>query len=540
MPSSDLRHIASDNNRDQGAGRRSDMSAWAALSKHAVSMKDRKLQDLFAEDTARFDHFHLVQDGILLDYSKNALTSKTLNLLYDLAKACTLEEMRDFMFSGQAINVTEDRAVLHTALRDPSDAPAMIDGVNVKPLIRDAFDKMELFCNDIRNEGTFKHIVNIGIGGSDLGAMMAYQALTPYHDDNFDVHFVSNIDPTHLSQVLDKIDAKKTLFVVTSKTFTTLETLTNAKSARSWLQNQIGTQDVDKHFAAVTTNAQRAVDFGVEASNIFPMWDWVGGRFSIWSAVGLAFCIGIGYDNFKSFLSGAHTVDDHFLNAPLEQNIPALLGLIGVWNRNFMGYDAYAVSPYDQYLQHFPAYMQQIDMESNGKSVDRQGRKIDYPTGPIVLGEVGTNAQHAFFQLFHQGSNIVPCDLIITATPHHPIGDHHARLMANALAQGQAMMQGREHDDATHAFDGNRPTNTLIIDKLTPERLGQLMAIYEHKIFVQGIVWNINSFDQCGVELGKVLAEPILNDLVGEGIENDHDSSTDGLLRYLRQLSSSS
>ncbi len=521
---------------------RSAMPAWGALEKHANAMKNRHMRDLFHDDENRFNNFHLVEDGILFDYSKNLITDETIKLLSAFAKDCNLAEMRDFMFSGQPINVTEERAVLHTALRDPSDSPVIVDGEDVKPLIRNAFEKMEQFCADIKNSGDYKHIVNIGIGGSDLGALMAYKALSPYHDACFDVHFVSNIDPTHLSQVLDKIDAQKTLFIVTSKTFTTLETLTNARSARTWLQNELGRDDVEAHFAAVTTNTQLAIDFGVREDHIFPMWNWVGGRFSIWSTVGLAFCIGIGFDNFKAFLSGAHRVDDHFLNTPIEKNIPALLGLIGVWNRNFMGYNAYAVSPYDQYLQYFPAYMQQIDMESNGKSVDRQGREIDYGTGPVVLGEVGTNAQHAFFQLFHQGSTVVPCDLIITATPHNPIGDHHARLMANALAQGQAMMQGRSHDDATHAFEGNRPTNTIIIDKLTPARLGQLMALYEHKIFVQGILWDINSFDQCGVELGKILAKPILNDLIADDIDESegHDSSTLGLLKYLRDLDTSS
>lgn len=517
---------------------RNSLPAWSALEDHAHARTAQSINDLFTADPDRFDCFHQLSDGLLIDYSKNNITDETIKLLCDYARACQVEEMRDAMFSGAKINITEDRAVLHTALRDREGRSILVDGQDIDPVIKTTAKKMRAFCMKMRQDRRFRHIVNIGIGGSDLGPMMAYEALAPYHDAAFDVHFVSNIDPTHLAQILNKIDAEKTLFIVTSKTFSTMETLANAKSAREWLRDTLGDKTIDQHFAAVTANPLLAKDFGVCADQIFPTWNWVGGRFSVWSAVGLALSIGVGFEHFSAFLDGAHAMDQHFQTTPLEQNMPALLGMIGMWNRNFLNYTAFAVSPYDQHLKYFPAYMQQIDMESNGKSVDRFGRKVDYATGPVVLGEVGTNAQHAFFQLFHQGTEIVPCDLIIIATTQNPMGDQHQRLVSNALAQGQALMQGRAHEDMSLTFDGGRPTNTLIIDSLTPFRLGQLLALYEHKIFVQGVLWNINSFDQCGVELGKSLVKPILTDLSSEDdlFSEIHDSSTEGLLRHLRMI----
>lgn len=500
---------------------RSALPEWEALEVHARAIDTIAIRDLFHKDKARFERFHLSHKGLLMDYSKQRVTDETLSLLCAYAHACDLEGWRERMFSGDVINTSEKRAVLHTAVRARQDAQ-----------VRDALDKMRVFTESLQDKKRFTHIVNIGIGGSDLGPVMTYGALKSYADPSFDVHFVSNVDPSHLGDVLAKVVPEETLFIVTSKTFTTLETMTNARSARDWLEQKLGTDDVGEHFAAVTNDANLAQEFGVPENQILPLWSWVGGRFSLLSPAGLPLCIALGFSRFEELLRGAHDMDQHFKETPLERNMPVLMGLVGLWNRNFLGYESLAVIPYNQHLHRFPAYVQQLDMESNGKSVDRQGRRVPYATGPIVFGEPGTNAQHAFFQLLHQGTSIIPCEFIACVKASTPLGDQQMKLLANLFAQSEALMNGQKSDDPNKCFEGNRPSTTLLLDALTPYSLGMLIALYEHKIFVQGILWNINSFDQCGVELGKVLAERILPTLLGAEKPLDDGAS---LLRALAE-----
>ncbi len=522
--------------KSQNDPMRSKLSEWKVLKRHAKKMCTTTITSLFEADPMRYENFHVVHENLMLDFSKQLLNAETLSKLVNLAHACGIEEWRQKMFSGAPINITENRAVLHTALRKPDRDPIQVDNEDIMPLIRGALEKMKAFTDNVRNKRKFLHIVNIGIGGSDLASSMAYDALRPFTDRDIQLHFVSNMDGAHLAETLRLVDPKKTLFIVTSKTFTTQETITNAISAREWLKKELKSEDISEHFVAATQNVEEAVKFGIKEENIFPIWDWVGGRYSLWSMIGLCFCIAIGFDHFKQMLAGAHSMDQHFQNAPLEKNLPMLLALTGIWNRNFMGYPALSINPYDQGLWRMPAYMQQLDMESNGKSVDRHNRKIDYKTGPIIFGETGTNAQHAYFQLIHQGTTVVPCDFIMVAKPQHDIAGHHKKLLANGIAQTKALMEGLDHKNPHKSFSGNRPSNTIVINELTPYSFGMLLALYEHKIFVQGIIWNINSFDQCGVELGKVLANTIIEDFDKSINDIESDNGTRGLLDYIRSL----
>lgn len=535
--------------------------AWQALATHQAEMAGRHMRDLFAGEPDRFRHFSVGLDGFLLDYSKNRITGRTLSLLAGLARQQRLEEWRDRMFAGERINVTEDRAVLHVALRNRSGRPMTVDGRDVMPDVNAVLAHMRRFVEAVRSGAWSGHtgrrirsVVNIGIGGSDLGPAMAVQALQPFAHPGIELHFVSNVDGTHIAEALKRCDPETTLFVVASKTFTTQETLANARTARDWLVGRLGDEDaVARHFVAVSTNEKEVRAFGIDPENMFVFWDWVGGRYSLWSAIGLPIAIAVGMDGFEEMLAGGHDMDEHFRTAPLEANMPAILGLLGVWYANFWDAAAHAVLPYDQYLQRLPAYLQQADMESNGKSVDRQGRRVDYQTGPIVFGEPGTNGQHAFYQLIHQGTRLIPCDFLAPVESLNPVGGHHAILLSNFLAQPEALMRGRTEDEvraemaragvpdaaidavAPHrAFEGNRPTNTILFRKLDPRTLGRLIALYEHKIFVQGIVWNINSFDQWGVELGKQLARAILPELAAGGPPEGHDASTAALIEACR------
>ncbi|MCK5385432.1 MAG: glucose-6-phosphate isomerase, partial [Alphaproteobacteria bacterium] len=489
---------------------RSNLPEWTALEEHARAMHDVHIRDLFANNKKRFEEFSLRLNPLLIDFSKQRANKETLEKLCDYARACDLEGWRKKMFDGDVVNHTEKRAALHTALRVGAKAKIIQDGEDIVPEIQAVLQRMNDFSDQIRDEGRFTHIINIGIGGSDLGAYMAYEALKPFTDRDITVHFVSNMDSSHLAEILREVEAKKTLFIVASKSFTTLDTMTNANSASGWLRKELGIDDVGEHFIAISQNVALAKEFGIKEENIFPIWNWVGGRFSLWSAVGLPLCIALGFDRFEAMLDGARAMDEHFRYAELEKNLPVMLGLIGMWNRNFLGHETLAVIPYNQYLHRFPAYMQQLDMESNGKSVDRDQQLIPYATGPIIFGAPGTNAQHSFFQLFHQGTTIAPCEFIASIKNQSPMGDHQVKLLANMFAQSKALMEGQESDDPNKKFDGNRPSTTLLLDSLTPYTLGMLIALYEHKIFVQGILWNINSFDQCGVELGKVLAKQII------------------------------
>lgn len=514
---------------------------WKDLKSHQDALRDINMRDVFAKDEARFQNFSVKMDGLLFDYSKNLVTEDTRKKLVELAKSSDLENWRNKMFSGEKINVTEKRAVLHTALRAPENADIRVDDQNVVPEIHAVFKRMEHFSDAVRS-GTWKgqtgkplrHIVNIGIGGSDLGPYMACEALKSYTPDHIDMHFVSNVDGTHLSETLKRISAEETLFIIASKTFTTQETMANAHAAKEWLCEKLGTEAVSKHFCALSTNESAVAAFGIDANNMFPFKDWVGGRYSLWSAIGLSICMAIGFKNFRAMLDGAHEIDRHFIEAPLEQNIPVLMALLGVWYRNFWDASAIAILPYDQYLHRFPAFLQQMDMESNGKDVDRSGKRItDYKTGPVLLGEPGTNGQHAFYQLIHQGPQFIPCDFIATKTPQNPLGRQHTLLLNNMLAQAQALMQGRTLEEAggyePRVFSGNRPCNVLLFDILDPRSLGMLIALYEHKVFVQGIIWNINSFDQFGVELGKELANALEH-----GESASLDGSTLGLLNHMK------
>ena len=535
-------------------------AAWTSLQHHRQSLETVAMRQLFADDPKRFDKFSLLFDTLLFDYSKNRITEETMALLLDLAKATDVLGHRDKMFAGDKINFTENRAVLHTALRNQSNRPIMVDGQDIMPGIRRVFEKMNAFSANVIN-GNWKgctgkemtDIVNIGIGGSDLGAVMVTEALKPYKT-RLNVHFVSNVDGTHIAETLKNLDPESTLFVIASKTFTTQETMTNADSAKQWFMKSVkGYPDVAKHFVALSTNRQKVEEFGINPENMFEFWDWVGGRYSLWSAVGLSIVLAIGYDHFQELLTGAFEADEHFRTAPPEKNIPLLMGLLGIWYNNFWNAESHAILPYDQYLHRFAAYLQQGDMESNGKGVDRDNQNVDYSTGPIIWGEPGTNGQHAFFQLIHQGTKLVPCDFLAPVNSHNPLGDHHAKLMANFLAQSEALMKGKTLDEAalelrqsglsedevnrlapSKVFPGSRPSNSFFFEKLTPRTLGTLLAFYEHKIFVQGIIWNINSYDQMGVELGKQLAGVLLPQLQNSDTVTAHDSSTNGLIAFYK------
>ncbi|MSL27768.1 glucose-6-phosphate isomerase [Escherichia coli] len=535
-------------------------AAWQALQKHFDEMKDVTIADLFAKDGDRFSKFSATfDDQMLVDYSKNRITEETLAKLQDLAKECDLAGAIKSMFSGEKINRTENRAVLHVALRNRSNTPILVDGKDVMPEVNAVLEKMKTFSEAIIS-GEWKgytgkaitDVVNIGIGGSDLGPYMVTEALRPYKN-HLNMHFVSNVDGTHIAEVLKKVNSETTLFLVASKTFTTQETMTNAHSARDWFLKAAGDEKhVAKHFAALSTNAKAVGEFGIDTANMFEFWDWVGGRYSLWSAIGLSIVLSIGFDNFVELLSGAHAMDKHFSTTPAEKNLPVLLALIGIWNNNFFGAETEAILPYDQYMHRFAAYFQQGNMESNGKYVDRNGNVVDYQTGPIIWGEPGTNGQHAFYQLIHQGTKIVPCDFIAPAITHNPLSDHHQKLLSNFFAQTEALAFGKSRevveqeyrdqgkDPATldyvvpfKVFEGNRPTNSILLREITPFSLGALIALYEHKIFTQGVILNIFTFDQWGVELGKQLANRILPELKDDKEISSHDSSTNGLInRY--------
>ncbi|EGO4656490.1 glucose-6-phosphate isomerase [Escherichia coli] len=535
-------------------------AAWQALQKHFDEMKDVTIADLFAKDGDRFSKFSATfGDQMLVDYSKNRITEETLAKLQDLAKECDLAGAIKSMFSGEKINRTENRAVLHVALRNRSNTPILVDGKDVMPEVNAVLEKMKTFSEAIIS-GEWKgytgkaitDVVNIGIGGSDLGPYMVTEALRPYKN-HLNMHFVSNVDGTHIAEVLKKVNPETTLFLVASKTFTTQETMTNAHSARDWFLKAAGDEKhIAKHFAALSTNAKAVGEFGIDTANMFEFWDWVGGRYSLWSAIGLSIVLSIGFDNFVELLSGAHAMDKHFSTTPAEKNLPVLLALIGIWYNNFFGAETEAILPYDQYMHRFAAYFQQGNMESNGKYVDRNGNVVDYQTGPIIWGEPGTNGQHAFYQLIHQGTKMVPCDFIAPAITHNPLSDHHQKLLSNFFAQTEALAFGKSRevveqeyrdqgkDPATldyvvpfKVFEGNRPTNSILLREITPFSLGALIALYEHKIFTQGVILNIFTFDQWGVELGKQLANRILPELKDDKEISSHDSSTNGLInRY--------
>jgi glucose-6-phosphate isomerase len=538
-----------------------DSPAWRALVAHRATLAPVALRDLFAADAGRFADFSLRAGPLLLDYSKNALTRETLALLFALARRCGVERQRDAMFAGERINHTEDRAVLHVALRNRSPRPVMVDGRDVMPAVRSVLARMRAFSDAVRSGTATGHtgqritdIVNIGIGGSDLGPLMVTEALRSLADPaRLRAHFVSNVDATHLVETLRGLDPARTLFIVASKTFTTQETMTNAASARAWLVEGLGDDGaVARHFAAVSTNVPATSAFGIAPGRVFEFWDWVGGRYSLWSAIGLSIALATGMDRFEELLAGAHEMDEHFRSAPLERNMPAILALIGIWHVDFVGCATHAVLPYDQYLHRLPAFLQQLDMESNGKRVSLDGQAVDYATGPVLWGEPGTNGQHAFFQLLHQGTQVVPADFIVAIDGRHALGNHHDLLLANCLAQTQALAFGKTQDEALaellgqgmagesarrlapyKAFPGNRPTSTILLDRLTPASLGALIALYEHKVFVQGAVWNIDSFDQWGVELGKQLAGRVLGVLEGRVPDTGMDGSTQGLLHEI-------
>lgn len=539
-------------------------TSWNKLTMHFLEMQATHMRELFAEDPARFAKFSLQFEDILFDYSKNIISEHTVKLLAELADECQLSEAIHSMFNGTRINQTENRSVLHIALRNRSNTPILVDGKDVMPEINTVLNQMKAFSDSLLNghwKGySGKHItdiVNIGIGGSDLGPYMVTEALRPYHQ-SIKPHFVSNVDGTHIAETLKLVDPETTLFIIASKTFTTQETMTNAESAKSWfLEKTGGTGDVAKHFVAVSTNSKSVTEFGIAPENMFVFWDWVGGRYSLWSSIGLSISATIGFDNFLELLEGAHAVDNHFKNEPFEKNIPVIMALLGVWYGNFFDAASEAILPYDQYLHRFAAYFQQGNMESNGKSTDRNGEEVMYQTGPVIWGEPGTNGQHAFYQLIHQGTKMIPCDFLAPATSQNPVGDHHVKLLSNFFAQTEALLVGKTADEVEkelkkagfsdeeisfhlpfRVFSGNKPSNSFVFKKLTPRTLGSLIAFYEHKIFVQGVIWNIFSFDQWGVELGKILAKKILPELVSESEITTHDSSTNGLINYFKRLKS--
>jgi glucose-6-phosphate isomerase len=539
-------------------------AAWQKLELQFLTLQASHLRELFSEDPDRFSKLHAEFEDILVDFSKNLIIEETLKGLIDLAREVELKDAIVAMFNGMIINQTEGRSVLHVALRNRSNTPVTVDGENVMPEVNRVLDQMKNFSARLLS-GEWKgytgkqitDIVNIGIGGSDLGPYMVTEALRPYWK-NIKPHFVSNVDGTHIAETLKGLDPESTLFIIASKTFTTQETMTNAETARKWLLEKTGGKgDVAKHFVAVSTNTAEVTKFGIAPENMFVFWDWVGGRYSLWSSIGLSIACTIGFENFEKLLNGAHAMDKHFRDEPFDKNIPVILALIGIWYNNFFGCASEAILPYDQYLHRFAAYFQQGNMESNGKSVDRNGQPVGYQTGPIIWGEPGTNGQHAFYQLIHQGTKIIPCDFLAPAISHNPIGDHHEKLLSNFFAQTEALMKGKTEseviDELTKAgldkggialhtpfrvFDGNRPTNSIMFKQLTPRTLGSLIAMYEHKIFVQGAIWNIFSFDQWGVELGKVLAKKILPELSSPNEVNTHDSSTNGLINYFKRLKS--
>lgn len=535
--------------------------AWQALLQHQQEVKDLTIQQLFAQESDRFDHYSLkFHQDILVDFSKNRLNQQTLALLRQLAEETAVSEAIESMFTGEKINRTENRAVLHTALRNRSNNPVYVDGKDVMPEVNAVLAKMKGFCDRVIS-GEWKgytgkaitDVINIGIGGSDLGPYMVTEALRPYKN-HLTMHFVSNVDGTHIAETLKKVDPETTLVLVASKTFTTQETMTNAHSAREWfLAKAKDEAHIAKHFAALSTNAKAVAEFGIDTDNMFEFWDWVGGRYSLWSAIGLSIALSIGFENFEALLSGAHEMDKHFRNTPEEQNIPLTLALVGLWNTNFLGAQTEAILPYDQYMHRFAAYFQQGNMESNGKYVDRNGNVVNYQTGPIIWGEPGTNGQHAFYQLIHQGTTLIPCDFIAPAKTHNPLGDHHSKLLSNFFAQTEALAFGKTKEeveaefvkagknlaDVQHVvpfkvFTGNKPTNSILLSEITPFTLGALIAMYEHKIFVQGVIFNIFTFDQWGVELGKQLANRILPELVGNEKVSSHDSSTNGLINQFK------
>jgi glucose-6-phosphate isomerase len=533
-------------------------AGFNALNKHRKRIAQTDMREMFALDPNRFQRFSATGADILLDYSKNRIDEEVMDALFELARAAGVEERRMQMCEGEHINITEDRAVMHMALRYQGEHPVEVDGKDVMSDVRSVLKAIEAYSNAVRSGEIRGHggeqitdVVNIGIGGSDLGPAMVTLALEPYTRADLRAHYVSNVDGAHIHDVLKRLDPKKTLFIVASKTFTTDETMTNANSARAWIAEALGEEAVPNHFAAVSTNIEACAKFGIREDRIFGFWDWVGGRYSVWSAIGLPIALAVGYDNFAKFLAGADAMDRHFLETPLERNLPVIMALLGVWYRNAWGFSTHAVLPYDQRMSRFAAYLQQQDMESNGKSVTLDGKKVDWPTGPIVWGEPGTNGQHAFYQLIHQGTDIIPCDFLIAARPHESLPPHHDKLVANVLAQSEALMLGKTKDEvvaelkaqglekaeikalAPHkVFPGNRPSNTLFYKQLTPETLGSLIALYEHKVFVQGVIWNVNSYDQWGVELGKQLAKALLPKVQGEQSGEGHDASTQGLLGY--------
>jgi glucose-6-phosphate isomerase len=540
------------------------LPAWQALQKHQREMMDVQMRDLFAQDPQRFEHFSLYAGEILFDYSKNRVTQETMRLLCGLAQEADLAGKIEAMFTGQKYNNTEKRAVLHIALRNRSNRPIYVDGVDVMPEVNRVLAHMRAFSDDVRS-GKWRgytgkaitDVVNIGIGGSDLGPKMVCEALKPYGKPGLKVHFVSNVDSTDLVETLKLVNPETVLFLVASKTFTTQETMTNAQTARSWfLETARDEAAIARHFAAMSTNTAAVAKFGIDPKNMFEFWDWVGGRYSLWSAIGLSIALYVGMDHFEALLGGAHAVDEHFRTTPFEKNLPVIMGLLGIWYNNFFDAQSHAILPYDQYLVHFPAYFQQGDMESNGKGVTREGERIqDYTTGPIIWGQPGTNGQHAFYQLIHQGTKLIPCDFLAAAQSHNPRGDHHPILLSNYLAQTEALMKGKTPDEVRlelttqgmsgaeldellphKVFLGNRPTNSFLYPKLTPAVLGSLIALYEHKIFTQGAIWDVNSFDQWGVELGKQLAKVILPELKSEEQVDSHDASTNGLINTIKMM----
>ena len=540
------------------------LPSWTALSEHFSDIKSKHLKDFFRQDPSRFQKFSIRFNDILVDYSKNRISDRTLELLLKLAEESNLKEAINSQFQGDAINETENRSVFHVALRNTGSEPMEIDGEDVNPQVREVLQKMEVFSNKV-SSGEWKgytgkqitDIVNIGIGGSDLGPVMVTEALKPYQKDGVRGHFVSNVDGTHIAETIKRLNPETTLFLIASKTFTTQETMTNAFSARTWFLEKASEEDVSSHFVAISTNSKAVSEFGIDPENMFEFWDWVGGRYSLWSAIGLSISCLIGFDNFQELLQGAHEMDRHFAESSFDQNIPVLLALIGIWYNNFFGAESEAILPYDQYLHRFPAYFQQGNMESNGKSIDRSGIPVSYQTGPIIWGEPGTNGQHAFYQLIHQGTKLIPCDFIAAANSHNPLSDHHNKLLSNFFAQTEALMNGKSEDEVREeleakghseeeieellpfkVFEGNKPSNSILVDKVTPKTLGSLIALYEHKIFVQGVIWNIFSFDQWGVELGKQLAGVILPELEDDSEIQSHDSSTNGLINEFKRMRS--
>ena len=529
------------------------------LQAHQAEMAAVHMRELFAADPARFEHFSLQVGEVLLDYSKNRITDETMRLLIQLAEEADVAGWRERMFSGDKINHTENRAVLHVALRNRSNHPVRVDGEDVMPKVNAVIARMGTFTEQVRS-GLWRgytgqpitDVVNLGIGGSDLGPQMVYQALKPYRHPRLKLHFVSNVDGAHVKETLEALNPETTLFIVSSKTFTTQETMTNAHYARSWfLAKSQAVEPIAKHFVAVSTNREAVMAFGIDPANMFEFWDWVGGRYSVWSAIGLSIVLSVGADRFAELLDGAHEMDAHFRHAPLAQNMPVILALLGVWYNNFFGAESHAILPYDHYLRSLPAYLEQADMESNGKSVDREGHVVDYATGAIIWGASGINGQHAFYQMLHQGTKMIPADFIVSIEPHTELEGHHDILMANFLAQTEALMRGRTREETLHesdsaqssqfiqhkVFDGNHPSNAILLQKLTPHALGMLLALYEHKIFVQGVIWNLNSYDQWGVELGKQLASRILPELHAQVTVGGHDASTNALINHYRRMS---